>query len=497
MYQSAWLGQLYYTIWTLIWIAWNIFLICFYLNVGGLNRDSDILNLGTGSVSWFEANGPGCIPTYPTNITSEDPYRLVRPESVEGCLLEYQTIEVIHSSFQLFLAIFGLIGSLCLAQVFFDDDDRFDFMGGDAKCVQHKIVMPMYVSIPTMKSTKLLTNPYLDVTTTNSTSAATYNLEKKSINDHNQKSTNNRNTINNINKNNRRCNANSEINTNTNMNATINVNSDNIKTSDHYATNFFSMSYNPYKNGTSNEHACNGIAKKIMTNPVRSHNTDNIKRQYNHNDIVYRNSSKLSSIRPGCRPRSIRYSDSDDTRSSSIDYNFNYVKFRSPLSANCMASNYRDSSTTSTLATECSLFVHPSSKHVDEDEKKQSIVLSKVHNHPNCQCGIQNCCPFANERFDNHLIHHRSHGGTCSIQDRQYFVQRYPYRRRDLNTSNALNYDHKIHESPPEYDQVDDFLMKRTFSHDRLFCQRRLLTARNRTRPKSYCSNVSYCPTQL
>lgn len=29
-----------YTIWTLFWVGWNIFLICFYLNVGGLNRVS-------------------------------------------------------------------------------------------------------------------------------------------------------------------------------------------------------------------------------------------------------------------------------------------------------------------------------------------------------------------------------------------------------------------------------------------------------------------------
>lgn len=68
-------------------------------------QDSDILNLGTGSISWFEVNGYGCKPTYPTNITSEDPYRLVRPEYVEGCLLEYYTIEIIHSSVQLLLAV--------------------------------------------------------------------------------------------------------------------------------------------------------------------------------------------------------------------------------------------------------------------------------------------------------------------------------------------------------------------------------------------------------
>lgn len=71
-------------------------------------QDSDILNLGTGSTSWFEVNGYGCVPTYPTNITSEDPYRFVRPESVDGCLLDYTTIEVVHSAVQLFFAVNGI-----------------------------------------------------------------------------------------------------------------------------------------------------------------------------------------------------------------------------------------------------------------------------------------------------------------------------------------------------------------------------------------------------
>lgn len=95
--------------WTHVCIAWgepvsecsSVHLLIRLLNF----QDSDILNLGTGSISWFEVNGYGCIPTYPTNITSEDPYRLVRPEYVEGCFLEYSTIEVIHSAVQLFFAV--------------------------------------------------------------------------------------------------------------------------------------------------------------------------------------------------------------------------------------------------------------------------------------------------------------------------------------------------------------------------------------------------------
>lgn len=148
-----------YLIWSIIWIGWNSFLICFYLNVGDLDRDSDILNLGTGSVSWFEVNGYGCKPTYPTNITSDDPYRPIRPERVDDCLLEYHLVEVVHSGVQCFLAILAIIGSIMISYIFLDEDDRFDFMNGDAKSPQHTVVHPMYVSytsIPTSASATML-----------------------------------------------------------------------------------------------------------------------------------------------------------------------------------------------------------------------------------------------------------------------------------------------------------------------------------------------------
>ncbi|XP_053676016.1 uncharacterized protein LOC128726243 isoform X2 [Anopheles nili] len=142
-----------YTLWSLLWLGWNIFLICFYLNIGILDRDSDLLNLGTGSVSWFEENGYGCRPTYPTNVTSEDPYRPVRPEKVDGCLIEYHIVEVAHAGVHCALAVFGIFGAICLGQTFLDEDDSFDFMSGDAKSPQHTAVHPMYVSYSSLPTT--------------------------------------------------------------------------------------------------------------------------------------------------------------------------------------------------------------------------------------------------------------------------------------------------------------------------------------------------------
>ncbi|XP_062543668.1 sodium/potassium-transporting ATPase subunit beta-1-interacting protein isoform X1 [Armigeres subalbatus] len=160
-----------YSLWNLLWIGWNVFLICFYLNVGVLDRDSDLLNLGTGSVSWFEVNGYGCKPTYPMNITSEDPYRPVRPEHVDGCLLDYHIVEIIHSGVQCALALLGFFGAICLGHTYLDEDDSFDFMGGDAKSPQHTAVHPMYVSYTSLPTTN----------STNSTQQKPTNAAKSSV----------------------------------------------------------------------------------------------------------------------------------------------------------------------------------------------------------------------------------------------------------------------------------------------------------------------------
>ncbi|ALC41432.1 NKAIN [Drosophila busckii] len=114
-----------YLVWNFIWIGWNAFLICFYLNVGGLDRDSDLLNMGTGSFSWFEANGYGCKPTY--NITTDDPFRPLRPERVEDCLLDYPLVEVAHSGVQCALALLGILGAILISCIFLDEDDRSSF----------------------------------------------------------------------------------------------------------------------------------------------------------------------------------------------------------------------------------------------------------------------------------------------------------------------------------------------------------------------------------
>ncbi|GFT22649.1 hypothetical protein TNCV_3112831 [Trichonephila clavipes] len=71
--------------------------------------DTDVLNMGTGSRSWWSVNGAGCKPIY--NSSHEDPFLFPTPTSVEGCVLEYFYIEAIQASLQIFLAHRGILNS--------------------------------------------------------------------------------------------------------------------------------------------------------------------------------------------------------------------------------------------------------------------------------------------------------------------------------------------------------------------------------------------------
>lgn len=82
-----------YAIWSFMWLIWNIFLVCYYLNLGNLNRESGLLSLNTGSVSWWESNGWGCQPVW----GELDAPGIWRPTRVEGCHFQWYHIELSQS----------------------------------------------------------------------------------------------------------------------------------------------------------------------------------------------------------------------------------------------------------------------------------------------------------------------------------------------------------------------------------------------------------------
>ncbi|XP_077884015.1 sodium/potassium-transporting ATPase subunit beta-1-interacting protein 2-like [Ictidomys tridecemlineatus] len=99
-----------YAVWLVLWVTWNVFVICFYLEAGDLSKETDLILTFNISMhrSWWMENGPGCM------VTSVTPAPDWAPEdhhyiTVSGCFLEYQYIEVAHSSLQIILALAGFI----------------------------------------------------------------------------------------------------------------------------------------------------------------------------------------------------------------------------------------------------------------------------------------------------------------------------------------------------------------------------------------------------
>lgn len=66
-------------------------------------QNSDILNLGTGSFSWWYVNGPGCKAVY--DVTEPELFRPARPTNVTDCVLDYEVIEILHAATQCVLGV--------------------------------------------------------------------------------------------------------------------------------------------------------------------------------------------------------------------------------------------------------------------------------------------------------------------------------------------------------------------------------------------------------
>ncbi|XP_055078747.1 sodium/potassium-transporting ATPase subunit beta-1-interacting protein 3-like [Periophthalmus magnuspinnatus] len=117
-----------YLLWTLLWVGWNVFVCCLYLDLAGLSKDSDALTLGISSHrSWWKDHSPGCGPEAPPSpsLPSASWTNRHNPEltTVLHCWLEYQYIEVLHCVVQLLVALLGFVFACYVVNAFADDDD--------------------------------------------------------------------------------------------------------------------------------------------------------------------------------------------------------------------------------------------------------------------------------------------------------------------------------------------------------------------------------------
>ncbi|XP_029447237.1 sodium/potassium-transporting ATPase subunit beta-1-interacting protein 3 isoform X2 [Rhinatrema bivittatum] len=112
-----------YSVWTALWVAWNVFIICFYLEVGGLSQDSDLMTFNISiHRSWWREHGPGCVRKVvpaPASRTLDDHSYI----TVTGCIIHFQYLEVIHSAVQILLSLIGFVYACYVISVFTEEED--------------------------------------------------------------------------------------------------------------------------------------------------------------------------------------------------------------------------------------------------------------------------------------------------------------------------------------------------------------------------------------
>uniref|UniRef100_A0A8D2MNC9 Sodium/potassium-transporting ATPase subunit beta-1-interacting protein n=2 Tax=Passeriformes TaxID=9126 RepID=A0A8D2MNC9_ZONAL len=112
-----------YTVWTALWVTWNVFIICFYLEVGGLSKETDLMTFNISMHrSWWREHGPGCIRRVvrPSSPGVLEDYSYV---SVTGCIIDFQYLEVIHSAIQILLSLIGFVYACYVISIFMEEED--------------------------------------------------------------------------------------------------------------------------------------------------------------------------------------------------------------------------------------------------------------------------------------------------------------------------------------------------------------------------------------
>ncbi|XP_004282449.1 sodium/potassium-transporting ATPase subunit beta-1-interacting protein 4 [Orcinus orca] len=118
-----------YAVWAAAWVTWNVFIICFYLEVGGLSKDSGLLTFSLSRHhSWWHEHGPGCVHKEPAASLGPLDSQALVPGI--GCTLEHGYVEALHSALQILVALVGFICACHVVSIVTEEEDSFDFIGG-------------------------------------------------------------------------------------------------------------------------------------------------------------------------------------------------------------------------------------------------------------------------------------------------------------------------------------------------------------------------------
>ncbi|XP_045689070.1 sodium/potassium-transporting ATPase subunit beta-1-interacting protein 4 [Phyllostomus hastatus] len=125
-----------YAVWAAVWVTWNVFITCFYLEVRGLSKDRELLTFDLSRHrSWWREHGPGGQQEGPAAGLGPPGGQALGPGV--GCALEHGYVGALRSTLQTLEALVGFVAARHVVSVLTEEDDRCDFIGGLDPCPLH------------------------------------------------------------------------------------------------------------------------------------------------------------------------------------------------------------------------------------------------------------------------------------------------------------------------------------------------------------------------
>lgn len=98
-----------FIVWSLFNTAWNSIIVCLHTKLREVGLSEEALSFYSGTISWWHANGPGCIP-YSISIDSSV---LLRPNMITGCRIDYHLIESAQAALHAVLSFLSALVACC------------------------------------------------------------------------------------------------------------------------------------------------------------------------------------------------------------------------------------------------------------------------------------------------------------------------------------------------------------------------------------------------
>lgn len=95
-----------FAVWAIFNTTWNLLVISIHFKVRDINLSEDLLSLNTGAISWWNTNGPGCLP-YSITASIHQSVSILKPNIITGCRFDYHLLESVQAAIHSSLSIIG------------------------------------------------------------------------------------------------------------------------------------------------------------------------------------------------------------------------------------------------------------------------------------------------------------------------------------------------------------------------------------------------------